>query len=253
MSDGGLFLGGEPRETATRHHADVHKKFSELRDKFYSRQYKTDRGREYATQGFGRRVDMLVRAIDRVFAILPPEREDIPKKDEVAEAQMAIQAFVMNAFGSLDNLAWIWVFEKDIKGKKGKELDRKLVGLGSEHVRASYTKDFSSFLDNRRKWFENLKDFRDSLAHRIPLYIPPFIIEEKDAAAYRELDDAALRTKDPVEYERLRGEQKKLGAFRPWMTHSIFEGPSVVFHFQLLQDYLAVDEFGRQMIKQLDR
>jgi hypothetical protein len=233
---------------------DVHTKFSQLREQYCLRQYKTDRAREYATQGFCRRLDLLIRTVDRVFTILPPEREDIPELSEVADAQMAIQTFVMNAFRSLDNLAWIWVFEKGIKGKKGKELGRKLVGLGSEHVRPSYTKDFSNFLDNRQKWFENLKDFRDSLAHRIPLYIPPYIIAEKDAEAYRLLDEAALRTDDPAEYDRLRGEQKNLGRFRPWMTHSVSEdAPSIVFHFQLLQDYVTIDEFGCQMLKELDR
>jgi hypothetical protein len=237
-----------------RGHADIHTKFAQLRDQYFSRRYKAERAREYATQGFGRRLDMLIRTIDRVFKVLPPEREDIPNTDEVVDAQMAIQTFVMNAFGSLDNLAWIWVFEKNVKGKKGKELGRKLVGLGSEHVRSSYTKDFSNFLDNRQKWFENLKDFRDSLAHRIPLYIPPYIIAEKDADAYRQLEEAAFRTKDPDEYDRLRREQNKLGVFRPWMTHSVYEdAPSVIFHFQLLQDYVTIDEFGRQMLKELDR
>jgi len=234
-------------------HADVHAKFSQLREKYLSRQYKTDRAREYATQGFGRRLDLLVRSIDRVFSTLPPEREEIPSIDEVVDAQMAIQTFVMNAFGALDNLAWIWVFEKDVKGKKGKELGRKLVGLGSEHIRSSYTKNFSNFLDNRQKWFENLKDFRDSLAHRIPLYIPPYIIADKDADIYRQLEQAALGTDDAAEYEQFRRDQKALGVFRPWMTHSIYEdAPSIIFHFQLLQDYLTIDEFGNEMLKELD-
>jgi hypothetical protein len=59
---------------------------------------------------------------------------------------------------------------------------------------------------------------------------------------------------DHAEYDRLRVEQKKLGQFRPWMTHSLFEqSPSVVFHPQLLPDYVTVDEFGRTMLEQLDR
>ena len=46
---------------------------------------------------------------------------------------MAIQAFLMNAFGSLDNLAWILVFEKNVKGKKGKGLS-KVANLLLDHL-----------------------------------------------------------------------------------------------------------------------
>jgi len=56
------------------------------------------------------------------------------------------------------------------------------------------------------------------------------------------------------EYDRLQLEQKKLGRFRPWMTHSQFEkAPSIVFHPQMLADYATVDEFGRTMLEELDR
>jgi hypothetical protein len=59
---------------------------------------------------------------------------------------------------------------------------------------------------------------------------------------------------DHAEHDRLRVEQEKLGQFRPWMTHSLFEqSPCVVFHPQLLADYVTVDEFGRTMLEQLDR
>ena len=47
----------------------------------------------------------------------------------VVDAATAIQAFTMNAFGCLDNIAWIWVYEKDIKSGDGTELQRKNVGL----------------------------------------------------------------------------------------------------------------------------
>jgi hypothetical protein len=64
----------------------------------------------------------------------------------------------------------------------------------------------------------------------------------------------ALQRADFPEYDRLQSEQKKLGEFRPWMTHSQFESaPSVVFHSQLLVDYVTLDEFGRTMLEELGR
>jgi len=192
-----------------------------------------------------------------VYEILPPEREDIPERDEVVDATIAIQSFVLNTFGCLDNLAWILVYEKDIKGKDGNELDPKRVGLGSKEVRISFTDEFRAYLDSRQKWFENLKNFRDSLAHRIPLYIPPYIVTPANVDEYNRLEQAsgeALQRADFEEYDRLQSEQKKLGLFRPWMTHSQFEkAPSVVFHSQLVADYVTIDEFGRTMLEELDR
>ncbi len=173
------------------------------------------------------------------------------------DAPIAIQSFVLNTFGCLDNLAWIWVYEKDIKGMDGHELDPKRVGLGSKEVRISFTREFRAYLDSRQKWFENLKDFRDSLAHRIPLYIPPYIVTPATVDEYNRLERAsgeALQRADFQEYDRLQSEQKKLGLFRPWMTHSQFEkAPSVVFISQLVADYVTIDEFGRTMLEELDR
>jgi hypothetical protein len=48
-----------------------------LVSRFQARRYKTERGKEYAFHGFGRRVDILHTAIDQVFTALPPEREGI--------------------------------------------------------------------------------------------------------------------------------------------------------------------------------
>lgn len=149
------------------------------------------------------------------------------------------------------------MYEKDIKGKDGNELDPKKVGLGNKEVRVSFTDEFRVYLDGRQKWFENLKDFRDSLAHRIPLYIPPYIVTLANVDEYNRLEQAsgeARQRADFEEYDRLQSEQKKLGLFRPWMTHSQFEkAPSVVFHSQLVADYVTVDEYGRTMLKELDR
>jgi hypothetical protein len=40
---------------------------------------------------------------------------------------------VFNAFGCLDNLAWIWVHEKELKGQDGNDLKAQWVGLGKSY------------------------------------------------------------------------------------------------------------------------
>src|SRR5664279_1765173 len=54
---------------------------------------------------------------------------------------------VAGAFGCLENLAWIWVLEKNIRGKAGAALGRYDIGLGKQYVRASFSPEFQTFLD----------------------------------------------------------------------------------------------------------
>jgi hypothetical protein len=52
----------------------------------------------------------------------------------------------------------------------------------------------------------------------------------------------------------VKAEQLKLCQFVSAMTHSIFDSaPHVEFHSQLLNDYVTIDEYGRELLEELDR
>ena len=248
-----------PEELAelSRGQGEAHEKFADLRERYFVRNYENDRAKDFAFHGFGRRLGTLIRCIDQVFAILPPDREGIPSRDEVVDATIYIQAFVLNIFGCLDNLAWIWVSEKDIKNKDGSELGYKSIGLGNKQVRSRFSQPFRSYLDSLEPWFIHMKDFRDALAHRIPLYIPPFIVAPDRIDEYQRLGAAAheaARLQNVAEYDRLTAEQDALGVFRPWMTHSRAENaPVQIFHRQLLADFNTIDEIGRKLLEEMER
>jgi hypothetical protein len=251
------YFSAEHIAELNRGRAQVRRQYRDLSERFFVRGYKTDRGAEFAKHGFCRRMETLVHIIDQIFRLLPPELDKIPPRDQVVDATIAIHAFTLNAFGCLDNIAWVWVYEKEVKGKGGAELAPIEVGLGKKLVRKSLTKEFQDLLDRRQNWLANLIDFRDSLAHRIPLYIPPYVVPRPNVGKYNELEAAAMAAparRDPKEYERIRAEQKALCQFLPGMTHSIFEeAPSVEFHSQLLNDYVTLDEYGRTLLEELDR
>ena len=140
-----------------------------------------ERAREYSLQGFSRRVRILVRCIHNVFAILPPERDDPPTMEENADATISIQTFMINVFGAIDNLAWIWVCEKNVTDDEGNSLPNRYVGLGARNsrVRKSFSKEFQEYLETMAEWFEGMGDFRDGLAHRFSSYIPPYTITQE--------------------------------------------------------------------------
>ena len=241
----------------------VRQRCNALRETYIMRPFQSERAREYAHHGFCRRIDILADCVAYVFSLLPPEQEDIPVDDDVTAATIFIQSFVINTFGCLDNLAWVWVYEKNYREPDGSEIDPKSVGLGPTywHLRKQFSAEFKTYLKGNKKWFKHLTIFRDTLAHRIPLYVPPYIIPTDKMDVYRQLEKKVSETvNDPdpkkgyEDYKQYRAEQKKLAVFRPWMSHSPTENsPVAVFHYQLLQDFATIEEFGHKMLEELDR
>ena len=206
---------------------------------------------EYAHHGFMRRVRTLQRCIQNVFGVIPPERVVRPEKTELDDAQINLQAFYANIYGAVDNLAWIWVFERGPKN-----IDRRKVGLRKRHaeIRSSLSAAFQKYLEGLDEWFEYVVEFRDALAHRIPLYIP-LRVQPENVDAYnalsRRMSDALGRF-DHEEYQRLYAEQDKLLVFQPLITHSVSESTAhIFFHGQLIADFNTVEELGRKMLEEL--
>lgn len=237
-------------QTLAENYASLQERNNGLAELYAIFQYKTERGKEYATHGYLRRVSTLKRCIERVFNLLPPEKDALPEHNDLIDATISIQAFVMNVFGALDNLAWIWASELPLEVRALK------TGLGPkcDVVRESFSPEMQNYLGHLDPWFEHIVDFRDALAHRIPLYVPPYCVPDANDAAYMALDARKLDTQDAVEYERIRTEQLELVAFRPVMKHTFQDKkPPVVFHFQLLQDFATVEEIGQKMLGELER
>jgi hypothetical protein len=257
------YFSAEAIATLTDNVGTVRQRCDALREAFIMRPFKNTRAREYVHHGFCRRIDILADCVTYVFNLLPPEQDEIPDGDNVTAATIFIQSFVINTLGCLDNLAWVWVYEKNYRETDGSEIDPKSVGLGPRysHLRRQFSPEFTTYLKGNKRWFKHLITFRDTLAHRIPLYVPPYIVPTEKMASYRELEKKATETvNDPdpkkgyEDYAQYRAEQKNLAVFRPWMTHSPTErSPIAVFHYQLLQDFATVEEFGRKMLEELDR
>ena len=220
----------------------------------HNHRFKKEIAWEYANQGFMRRVGTLRRCIENVFSLIPPETEKIPNRQVLYDAQINVQAFVANVYGSLDNLAWVWVYEREL------EIQRNRVGLRVQNteLRGTLSEAFQRYLISRDEWMEHVIEYRDSLAHRIPLYIPPGGVPPRDIDAYNELSgrirEALYLKWDPPEYERLSAEQEKLLIFQPMMTHSVKETTAhFPFHAQMIADFLTVEEFGYKMLDELKR
>jgi hypothetical protein len=254
-----MYFGYKALEELHEGHLAIAYKCQRLVDCYLSRDYKDSRAREYAVQGFSRRLKTLARCIDNVFRILPPDRADLPSMDELFDAMINIQAFVFNLFGSIDNLAWIWVQEKPVRKEDGSPIPNSWVGLTKDNtfVRSYLSTEFQEYLKGFDDWFDHLDNFRHALAHRIPLYIPPCSIPKDKEAVYRQLEDckreAIYRQRDFAEYNRLEAQQDALCTFVPEMRHSFEEeSRAVSFHPQLLTDFLTIEGLAQRMLEELD-
>jgi len=242
-----------------REYRQIDRRCNKLLLAFVYKRYQNDKAREYAQHGFSRRLQTLQRCIERVFELLPPESGGLPSKPVLTDATINVQAFVFNAFGALDNLAWIWVSERGLTRPNGSPLSPSQIGLGpgATFVRQSFSAEFRDYLEGMAEWFEHLEDFRHALAHRIPIYIPPYSVPERHVTAYRDLEERAFAASlrgDWEEHDRLEQEQRALVTFLPWMQHSLYGNrPPIVFHAQLIADFKAVEEIGWKVKAELDR
>ena len=95
-----------------------------------------------------------------------------------------------------------------------------------------------------------------ALAHRIPLYIPPYAISKEQGAEYDKLEilkNEAVKKLDFDERDRLTTEQMALATFKPWMQHSFDEkSKTVYFHPQMLCDFATIEKIAWAMIKAID-
>lgn len=209
--------------------------------------------REYAVHGFARRIGTLKRCLHNIFQICPLLTERLSYENK-ADVTINIQSFMVNAYGALDNLAWIWV-----KQKKLCFLNRD-VGLTKNYkkLRTTFSQEFLAYLESRDKYLENyLTSYRHALAHRIPLYIPPFILNKEESEEYKALEDLeleALSKKDFSEYTKFKERRKGLGKFSPQFLHSFSEDSKpILFHPQLLADWATIVEFSEKFKEELFR
>ena len=242
------------RHIIERYHS-TQARYSDIVIDYSSRNYNETRADEYAKHGFLRRFMTIKRCIEKIFEILPPDQDNRPSTEDLTEAKIYLHAFIMNVFGCLDNLAWVWVYEK---GLAHISANRNHVGLKrvNKSVRETFSTEFQNYLMSMEDWFSYLGEFRDSLAHRIPLYIPPSQLNQREASLFEILDQEksiAFNNHDFELSEQIMNEQSALGTFKPIMTHSLNEGANLVFfHPQMLADFYTIEEICRKLFDELD-
>ena len=234
----------------------IHERYVDLSLSYLKKDFKTPKAREFAEHGFCRRVNLMAHCIRVVFEKIPPSTTHPLNLEKVLDATIYLQVFRFNVFGCLDNLAHIWVEEMNIKQDNGKKISNLSVSFFARHkqnqnINKCLSEEFGLYLDRLDPWFQNLKNFRDAIAHRIPVYIPPYCTYDEMEG---DLDiESGTNKEDSHKYDEPKCNLGPTAHFLPIATHSFMEdSEQILFHPQMLSDYNIIDEIGRKLLRELD-
>lgn len=243
---------------------DIEDKFDEYRSGLIDLQFNLIReaekdpnglASEHLLHGAGRRIVVMRRALERIFEIFPLGVEKPLPLDLVSDVQINLHAFVVNLYGVFENFAWAFVHHHGLLESFG---DRKKVSMFGKHLAKHLPRRITDFLEDEQmqKWRRDyLVNYRDALAHRIPLYVPPAMFTDSDADKHRELEKKRIEAwsaKDVKEAIRIHDEQMSLGSPSLVFLHSFADdGPSVpvYIHPQMLCDAVTVTSFAEVFLK----
>lgn len=202
---------------------------------------------------------ILVRCIDNTFCAVPPELDGVPTSHQTEDVAIQVQAFVFNLFGCLDNLAWVWVLERNITKPDGKPLPSEWIGLRAANtvVRNSLGQELRSCLESEEfsAWFKYLEDCRHALAHRIPLYVPPFSIAPTNESRYKDLEQSIwslVKQRKAAEVQAHKMEQESLKFFHPHIVLSL-DGTArpILSQSQMLCDFKTIEAISAKLLDEL--
>jgi hypothetical protein len=158
-------------------------------------------------------------------------RDECLDRDQAFPARVAtdmaihLNSFYLNLAGSLDNVAWALAFEHRLRP----DLDesdwdsRQFCGLFRDEFQEALDGKVDarlSILDRLDEWYDEVREFRDPAAHRIPLAIVPGTLEQGDREEYDRIQAEALellRDGDVNAWIRKRQEGEGLLGFLPIM------------------------------------
>ncbi|WP_339038115.1 hypothetical protein WHZ78_09510 [Bradyrhizobium symbiodeficiens] len=186
-----------------------------------SEKLSTAKAQHYMQFGVARRLRMTFASYSGVFDAVAADRKAPLSLAEMAAVSRDLNVIYINIRGVLDNYAWALFIEKGInKPKKLKDIE---VGLFNKTFRNSDSlKALKPALDAKLDWSASLKSRRDPSAHRMPLYVPPAVLNAAQAARHQAIWAERLIAIQNGEYERdnvLADEQSKLGTFTPHFMH----------------------------------
>lgn len=210
---------------------------------------KTAKAKTFLRYGVGRRMVTIQRCAHRIFEIFDMRTEKPLPSDVLDDVKIYLQAHIINVIGLLDNWAHVFVNER------GANVPLQQIDLFKRATQAILPAEVVALLqsDDIDNWHTTYaKDYRNALAHRIPLYVPPAEWTPEDQKAYEDAEREewdALRKGDIDRAQELRTKKAAIGRPSFVFFHAIEGARPVYLHAQLVADAVTIRELSRACIK----
>jgi len=157
--------------------------------------------------------------------------------DDIPILNSNLNSIYIHISGGLDNLAWAFCYKTKIFGEIDENIPecRRKVGLRSKQFKTTIGKykNLSSFLNENEIWLDELKEFRDPIAHREILLISriysPYEVKKKDELekeVKRLTEDTTVKVANgiigekeikafEIQVEKIQDEIDRLGKYYP--------------------------------------
>jgi hypothetical protein len=205
--------------------------------------------------GVSRRTKFIWLSLRGLMSQVGPDRTDPLLVNEVEEAARDLNVIYINIRGVLDNLAWFLV-EMFGTPSTRRLPPMKIALFGKEFLKDRNLVDVAALVAGFSDWNKELSSRRDPAAHRIPLSVPPAIIDRETraefdraanaySASFNEGVEAVSQGGDALEkFERtevLFDQLQWVGRFYPVFVHHPYEG--------LIKIYPTVPQDVGQLVK----
>jgi uncharacterized protein YozE (UPF0346 family) len=210
--------------------------FNRLRDwigKAYNiaNHLRNEKAHHYMIYGAGRRLNMIFYAYRNLILTATPQRVSPLSYEEQLRLCLDVNIIYMNIPGVLDNFAWAFLYEKEPGAIQS--LSRMEISLFSRKFRLllSFSK-IEEEISSHDSWNKDVKNRRDPVAHRIPLYVPPSILNQNEADSYKQLCGEYLENIQEVAFEKADAnfeELNHIGRFLPHFVHDPEQGPIPIY------------------------
>ena len=208
----------------------------------------------YLNYGVNRRLYVLSRTFDRIFELFPPDRADPLSDDDRIDLEINLHAFMIHIHGVVDNLALVVGHEQNMVGHNKRQFRNPEVGFFKSEVVKKLPSRLRTFFqqDTLVAWHrEYAKEYRDSLAHRIPAYVPPQALDDAEATEYAAIDQ---RIRESIENGRLVSDEtweslRSVGRANPlFLSSPHAQQKPMYLHPQVIADIATVVEITRFVV-----
>ncbi len=183
----------------------------------------------YMKYGAGRRFNMLFYAYRSITNIAHAERKNPLSQEECVVISQDINTIYTNLIGVLDNLAWCLLLENNLTEEN---LDKTNIGLFSKEFRILPLFKSVEAVKEYDDWYKEIRNRRDPVAHRIPLYVIPTVTRPDELDRYNRLytEHLDLLAKSEVEAgENILNQMEKIGEFHAIFTHHPKKDPIPIY------------------------